>query len=252
MGEAAIQARPATVPAPGGAVHKHVQVREYVRSLVAGAEPGTPAPSERELVHHFGVARMTVRQALDALVAEGLLERIPGRGTFVANSRHEQAPRLTGFTEEMTHRGLKPGSRTLLARMESAGPGVARALEIGVGERVLHWQRLRLADQVPMCVEDAYLAATMVPGLLENLPLSLSDELERRHLAPTWGEDSIDAGVAAEPEAQLLGVNAGSAVLRVARRAFSDRVAVEVSRSTYRADRFTVWVPMSRQPGPGH
>ena len=252
MGEAAIQARPATVPAPGGAVHKHVQVREYVRSLVAGAEPGTPAPSERELVHHFGVARMTVRQALDALVAEGLLERIPGRGTFVANNRHEQSPRLTGFTEEMTHRGMKPGSRTLLARMESAGPGVARALEIGVGERVLHWQRLRLADQVPMCVEDAYLAATMVPGLMESLPLSLYDELERRHLAPTWGEDSIDAGVAAEPEAQLLGINPGTAVLRVARRAFADRVAVEVSRSTYRADRFTVWVPMSRQPGPGH
>ena len=44
---------------------------------------------------------------------------------------------------------MKPGSRTLLARMESAGPGVARALEIGVGERVVHWQRLRLADQVP-------------------------------------------------------------------------------------------------------
>ena len=96
MGEAAIQARPATVPAPGGAVHKHVQVREYVRSLVAGAEPGTPAPSERELVHHFGVARMTVRQALDALVAEGLLERIPGRGTFVAEqprtSRRRASP----------------------------------------------------------------------------------------------------------------------------------------------------------------
>jgi len=233
-------------------VHKHVQVREYVRNLVAGTEAGTPAPSERELVHHFGVARMTVRQALDALVAEGLLERIPGRGTFVADNRHEQSPRLTGFTEEMTHRGMKPGSRTLLARIESAGPGVARALEIGVGERVLHWQRLRLADQVPMCVEDAYLAASMVPGLMENLPLSLYDELERRHLAPTWGEDSIDAGIAAEPEAQLLGITIGNPVLRVARRAFADRVAVEVSRSTYRADRFTVWVPMSRQPTAAH
>ena len=61
-------------------VHKHVQVREYVRSLISGAEPGSPAPSERELVQHFGVARMTVRQALDALVSEGLLERIPGAG----------------------------------------------------------------------------------------------------------------------------------------------------------------------------
>lgn len=53
-------------------------VREHVRNLVQGAAPGTPAPSERELVSQFGVARMTVRQALDALVVEGLLERMPG------------------------------------------------------------------------------------------------------------------------------------------------------------------------------
>ena len=72
-----------------GRALKHVQVREYVRTLVTGAAPGSPAPSERELVHRFGVARMTVRQAMDALVVEGLLERIPGRGTFVARPRRD-------------------------------------------------------------------------------------------------------------------------------------------------------------------
>ena len=49
-----------------GRALKHVQVREYVRSLVSGMAPGSPAPSERELVAQFGVARMTVRQAMDA------------------------------------------------------------------------------------------------------------------------------------------------------------------------------------------
>lgn len=238
----------AVTPQTRPTVHKHVQVREYVRSLVEGAEPGTPAPSERELVQYFGVARMTVRQALDALVAEGLLERIPGRGTFVARNRLEQSPRLTGYAEEMNRRGMKPDSRTLLARLESAGPGVARALEITVGDRVLHWQRLRLADGTPMCVEDAYLPAALVPDLIEHLPASLYAELERRDLTPTWGEDSVDAGLAQEPEAGLLGIAPGQPVLRVARRAFSGRVAVEVSRSTYRADRFTMWVPLTR-PG---
>jgi GntR family transcriptional regulator len=247
MGQAAVKHRPgATV------VHKHVQVREYVRSLITGAPPGTPAPSERELVQLFGVARMTVRQALDALVAEGLLERIPGRGTFVADTRVDNVPRLTGFAEEMSRRGMAPGSRTLLARVESAGPGVARALEIGVGDAVAHWQRLRLADGAPMCVEDAYLAAALVPGLLEHLPQSLYAELERRDLAPTWGEDSVDAGLAQEPEARLLGLTVGHPVLRVARRAFCDRSPIEVSRSTYRADRFTMWVPLTRVPQPRH
>lgn len=245
MSGTAMKARPAQ-----GAVHKHVQVREYVRSLVAGADPGTPAPSERELVQTFGVARMTVRQALDALVAEGLLERIPGRGTFVAESRVDQVPRLTGFAEEMTRRGMVPSSKTLVARPESAGPGVARALEIGLGEPVVHWQRLRMADNSPMCVEDAYLAVSTVPGLLDSLPESLYAELDKRDLSPTWGEDSIDAAVASEPEARLLGVSAGHPVLRVARRAFNERTPIEVSRSTYRADRFTLWIPLTRVPQP--
>jgi len=232
-------------------VHKHVQVREYVRGLIQGAEPGSPAPSERELVQHFGVARMTVRQALDALVSEGLLERIPGRGTFVARAKIDVQVRLSSYSEEMARRGMTPGSRTLLARMESAGPGVARALEINEGDKVVHWQRLRLADDAPMCIEDAFLADSIVPGFLDTpLPESLYADLQRRELLPTWGEDSVDAAVARPEEAQLLGLSEGSPVLRIARRAFAGNLAVEVSRSTFRADRYTLWVPLSRPNTP--
>lgn len=226
-------------------VHKHVQVREYVRNLIEGAEAGSAAPSERELVAQFGVARMTVRQALDALVVEGLLERIPGRGTFVARGSTQVT--LTSFTEEMQRRGLKPEARTLLARREQAGPGVARALEIEPGEPVIHWQRLRYADGQPMCVEDAYLADRQLPGFLDNpLPVSLYAELNRRGRLPTWGEDSVDADRAKPEEAELLGIRPGDSVLRIARRAFCGNIALEVSRSTYRADRFTVWLPLTR------
>jgi GntR family transcriptional regulator len=229
------------------AVRKHVQVREYVRGLIQGAEPGSPAPSERELVQHFGVARMTVRQALDALVSEGLLERVPGRGTFVARAKADVAVRLSSFTEEMGRRGLRPESRTLVARIESAGPGVARALEIGEGDQVVHWQRLRFADGVPICIEDAYLADSIVPRFLDSpLPASLYVELERRDLLPTWGEDSVCAAVARADEAELLGIREHDSVLRISRRAFASEIAVEVSRSTYRADRFTLWVPLTR------
>jgi GntR family transcriptional regulator len=232
-------------------VHKHVQVREYVRGLIAGADPGSPAPSERELVQHFGVARMTVRQALDALVSEGLLERVPGRGTFVSRAKIDVQVRLSSYTEEMGRRNLEPGARTLLARMESAGPGVARALEIGEGDKVVHWQRLRLADDVPMCIEDAYLADSIVPRFLDqSLPDSLYVDLQRRDLLPTWGEDSVDAAKARADEAELLEIRVGDPVLRIARRAFAGNIAVEVSRSTYRADRFTLWVPLSRPNAP--
>ncbi|MFC6285980.1 GntR family transcriptional regulator [Nocardioides sp. GCM10027113] len=228
----------------GARTLKHVQVREYVRDLVKDLAPGSPAPSERELVQKFGVARMTVRQAMDALVSEGLLERVPGRGTFVARPRREVG-RLLGYTEEMSRRGMLAESQTLLARREQAGPGVARALSITEGDAVIHWKRLRRADSAPMCIEDAYLNEVLIPGFLQSgMPTSLYDALSQRGLRPTWAEDSVTADLATEDEATLLEVKPGAAVLRQSRRALCDEKVVEVSRSVYRADRFTMWVQL--------
>lgn len=221
---------------------KHVQVREHVRGLIDQLPPGSAAPSERELVSRFGVARMTVRQALDALVAEGLLERIPGRGTFVARPRSARA-RPTSFTEEMRRRGLLPESQTLIARIEQAGPGVARALDISAGDPVLHWKRLRRADQDVVCIEDAYLNEVLLPGFLQHgTPTSLYDALEARGLRPTRVEDSIAAERVGAEEAVLLEVQVGDPVLRHSRRGVSEDRVVEVSRTLYRHDRFTLYV----------
>jgi len=224
---------------------KHVAVREYVRDLLSGAEPGTPAPSERELVQRFHVARMTVRQAMDALVGEGLLERVPGRGTFVAEPRGEVG-RLTSFTEDMNRRGLFAESQTLIARREKAGPGVARALNITEGDPVIHWKRLRRVDALPLCIEDAYLSEILLPGFLQSgMPTSLYAALARRGLRPTWAEDSIQADLLTPEEAGHLEVPPGTPGLRISRRALSHEKAVMVSRSVFRGDRFTAWVQFS-------
>lgn len=223
---------------------KHVQVREYVRELIADAQPGSAAPSERELVGRFGVARMTVRQALDALVAEGLLERVPGRGTFVTQPRR-RVGRLSSFSEDMKTRGLLPESQTLLARREQAGPGVARALGISAGDAVIHWKRLRRADQQVICVEDAYLNEVLLPGFLQSgMPTSLYDALQDRGLRPTWAEDAISAERASTEEALQLELEPGDPVLQLSRRALSGDMVVEVSRSTFRPDRFTMYVQL--------
>lgn len=225
---------------PGERSLKHVQIREYVRELLAGENPGASAPSERELVQKFSVARATVRQALDALVADGLLVRIPGRGTFVARPPRALSPVL-GFSEEMARRGMQASSETLLLGREKAGPTIARALGVSQGTPVIHWRRLRRGDGVPICIEDVYLDESIVPDLLDrSAPASLYAELARRELRPSWVDDTFRADVANIEEATLLGLSVGVPVLRRQRKSVARDRYVEVCRSVYRADRYAL------------
>lgn len=229
---------------------KHVKVREFVRDLVGDAEPGTVAPSERDLVERFGVARMTVRQALDALVTEGLLERVPGRGTFVADRRRgfSAGGQMLSFSEDMARRGMTATFRTMLARVEPAGNGVSRALDCDAGTPTTRWQRLHFADGSPMCVQDVWVLESTAPGLVRETDLGRGFfELLRGHgVVPTWGEDAVEAAVAGVDEAHLLGIPEHAPILRVSRMVYSDDGPIAAVRSTFRADRYSLRTKVTR------
>ena len=226
---------------------KYVRVRDYLHTLATQElDAGDPLPSERELCDKFGVSRMTVRQAVDALVVEGLLERVHGRGMFVARPKVDLQVRLTSFSEEMRRRGMTSSVEHLRAEVVPADARIAAALEIDPADPVVHLHQLRYADGDPMSVQHCWLTEALVPNLIDPPPESLYAELERRGLLPEWGEDAVEAGEADAEEADLLGIGKGRAVLRIARRAFSRDLAVEFSEAVYRADRYTLWVPVAR------
>jgi GntR family transcriptional regulator, N-acetylglucosamine utilization regulator len=236
------------VALPLGTTLKHVQVREYVRRLIEDLPEGAPAPSERGLMQHFGVARMTVRQAIDALVAEGLLERAPARGTFVCKNPRPMTRPLS-FAEDARARGWTTTTETLQSGLGQAGPGVAKALGITPGDAVIHWRRLRRLDDVPLCYQDVYLNEVLLPGFLQTgLPDSLYSLLAARGLRPTAAEDQLTADLADETDAELLDLAVGDAVLRHSRRAVVGEVVIEVSRSVYAGSRFTWWMPLTVTP----
>jgi len=227
-------------------VLKYVRVRDFLRSLVTHElAVGDAIPSERLLCERFGVSRMTVRQAVDALVVEGLLRREQGRGTFVAPSKVDLEVRLASFGEEMRRRGLEPSSKVLAAEVVPATPDVADALDLLPGEEVYALHRVRYADGEPMAIEQAWLPSRLVPGLFDDgAPVSVYGELRRRGLEPDWGEDTVGATEVDATDAELLGLRAGKAVLRLTRRTFVGQVACVYSRSSYRADRYVLWVPL--------
>ncbi len=227
-----------------GPVPLHHQVYLDLRgSLDDGTwRAGDRLPTERELAESYGCSLITVRRALSELVHEGRIERTQGRGTTVLLPRieHEPAGKLS-FTAEMTRHGLTASTKVVTAGPESAGEVVATALGIEPGAPVLYLERLRLADDEPVLLEQAYLSAERFPGLLSHdLELgSLYEILEDRYdtrVART--RESLRPVLLEAREARLLkGDRRSPALLIEGIATTADDRPVEYSRTYVRGDR---------------
>jgi GntR family transcriptional regulator len=243
-------------PLPHGLVlgrPKGEQLQEILEAHIAGLSPGDLLPSERALSQHYGVARMTVRQEIERLAAKGLVHRVHGKGTFVAEPKFEQSARLTSFTEDMRARGMKPGSSVLDRSVLPANEFVADHLEIEANTSVVKIDRVRTADGEPMAFERAYLPAARFPGLeREDLGgRSLYELLRERWDISVESADQIVTGVTLNAEeADLLGASEHQPAFLIQRttRDRGGRV-IEYVRSLYRADRYDIHIALKREGG---
>jgi GntR family transcriptional regulator len=231
----------------GSPIPKYLQLRTILVELIEGElGPDDAIPSERELSERFGVSRMTVRETVDRLVAEGRLYRVPAKGTFVAHPKLDMPLQLSSFSDDMRRRGLRPGARELTRRTEPAREHVRAALDLGQGD-VHVIERLRLADGTPMAIERTHVDASITPGLAG---VSLEDASLYAVLADRYGirldggEQWIEAAPADAEVAGRLGIGPRAPVLRIRRLARQGARPVEYTESVYRADRYQLHVAL--------
>ncbi len=236
-----------TLPLP-----MYYQLKELIREeLGAGKwQPGDLIPSERELSERYGISRMTARQALTELTNEGLLRREQGKGTFVSEPRIEQRlTRLTGFTEDMRKRGLRPGVRVLRLEAMDAPVRVAEALQIEPGVPIVLLERLRLAESTPMAIETGYVYFDRAHKLLEEdyQGGSLYHLLaEKYDVVPTRAEQQIEAALCSQRRRELLELDEVAPVLRTKRVTYEQRGRpFEYVEAIYRADRYVFHVELT-------
>lgn len=225
---------------PTSPVPKYTQLRELLLSQIE-EQLGVDSliPSERELCQKYGLSRMTVRQAVDQLVSEGRLYRVPGKGTFVARPKIDMPLRLVSFTADMRARGMVPGAVELDRRPVRAGAHLAKAFGLEAGAEIYVVERLRTADGEPMAIERSHIPAALAPGLLDRRLTSLYDVLAAGYgIEFDAGEQTIEAAVVDPADAKLLDVPHGSAVLRMEQRSYMGGVCGELVESLYRADRY--------------
>jgi GntR family transcriptional regulator len=221
---------------------KYLLLHDALVALIRELPPGSMVPTERELCERFGVSRGTVRQALDRLEGEQRIHRHQGKGTFVARPKIDQVLELTGHTEFIRARGMAPASRLIAVTRAPADAEVAAMMALTEGDEVIQIERVRLADDEPLAVELLYLDARRFDGIAAVLgeSQSLYQLLRARYgVELAWADETIEAIVAPEREAALLGIPAGTPVLLLCRQSFdSSGLLVEYVRSFYRADRF--------------
>ena len=221
--------------------------------IAAGLAPHDPLPSERTLMTTYGVSRMTVRRALSLLVDDGLVYRRRGSGTYVADpAMITKTLSLTSFSEDVHERGMTPGASTQRVRWLPAEADVAADLGISPGTEVVHLERVRTADGIPLCIEEVWLSADLVPADFASAAVaSLYDTLSDLGIEPQVATQTIRATVVNVDQATLLDVAPHSAAFSVSRVTCStEGRPFERAHSLYRADRYDFTFAVHRGPRP--
>ncbi|WP_426199335.1 GntR family transcriptional regulator [Pseudomonas sp. DC3200b2] len=183
-------------------------------------QAGERFPTERELAERFGCTRVTLRQALARLEAEGAIYRGHKRGWFVSSAPVAYDPsRVTSFMEYVTAQGREPRTEYLLAERRQAPAWLAVRLQVDVGAWVYHLERRRWVDGRPVLLETNILTEQWCPGLLDQpLGSSLTQLLRQRYgRVQARSEITFKPCVLDEIQGQLLELAAGSSGLMLER-----------------------------------
>lgn len=202
---------------------------------------GTRLPSERALSERFHVSRMTLRQAVTALVDEGILERRAGSGTYVSSQRVREKMRgTTSFTEIIQSQGKQPRSEVLAYTKTAANEIEVEKLNLKSGAQIIRMERIRYADDVPICYEVA------------SIPYLLIADFDRQDVANHFfktlvasgreigrSEQVISSKIANGKIADYLKMKKGQAILSLTQTSyFADDTPFEFVLSQYAGDRF--------------
>jgi GntR family transcriptional regulator len=199
----------------GSAVPLHQQLTDAIRTLIRSGtwSAASRVPSEREMLSLFGVSRITVRTAFDALAREGFLVRSSGRGTFVAARPERVVRKAIG---DASPHGQEPGPWFATSLVETVPPRVRSALDLSWDAHLTRLSRLRVTKSPTSVLETVYLSAERCPEIgtrheAEPLYRTLAREFG---IVPVRATLHTEAILCPPMEAHQLGLEAVCPVIR--------------------------------------
>ena len=206
-------------------IYKSIADRLRLRLNSSDYTVGSPLPGEKALAKEFGVARMTVRKALDLLVGWGLVERRHGSGTFVSRKDvHHETTNLTGLVEVLRQQGKEVQSQVLQFEVMPAPPAIASQLRIQIDERIYFSRRVRYVEGKPLMLEDSFMPVKLFRNLsLVHLEGSKFDYIEKEcGITISGNYESLTPVLADKQLAHYLNVPEQTPLLRITSLSYSD------------------------------
>ena len=215
------------------AAARYLQVKHFVLERIsAGAlRAGQRVPSENELVRELDVSRMTANRALRELAADGVLVRVAGVGTFVAEQRaHAHPLEVRNIADEIRARGHEHFAKVATLDSVSAPRELAERCGVSPGAKLDHSLVIHFEDGIPLQVEDRYVNPTVVPGYLRNDFSRTTPHEFLMQAAPLQRAEHTVRAVAPEGRIRrLLKLEPGDACLLIMRRTWTHGRIVSVA-----------------------
>ncbi|MFZ2717989.1 MAG: GntR family transcriptional regulator [Lactococcus chungangensis] len=227
----------------------HIRIHDEIKHQIETGvfEVGQRLPSERVMAEQFGVSRMTLRQAVTSLVEEGILTRYVGSGTFVASDRVREKMRgTTSFTEIIQNLGKTPSSKVLSYQKTKANEVECDKLQLKKGAQIIRMERIRYADELPICYEVASIPYRLIEDFAKNdIANHFYDTLANAGKKIGRSEQIISAKIVNKEIANFLSIKQSSAILALTQISYfanSDETPFEYVLSQYVGERFEFYL----------
>lgn len=227
-----------------GATPLYIQLEEIIRDKIALGEwqVGDRVPSENELNAEYGVSRMTARSVLNGLANEGLVVRVSGKGTFVAEPKIETtSPGVNGFRHQLEASTPQTVTKVISLQRQFPSSRVAKALGIGENEVVYELVRVRSSGSVVIGVLFSWMPVKLIPDFeMQDTASNRLTEILRKHygLQAQRMEEQLESTYLNARVAELMGMEEGQPTLLLEDLSYTEGgMCFEFCRVYFRGDK---------------
>ncbi len=221
----------------------YVQLRELIRNKIKEGEypPGTAIPSEKDLSKMYGLNRLSVRNAIQTLVKEGLLKSIQGKGVFVNGPKIMRSlDGINGYRQVIDDECQRMDTRIVIKSKRIAGPYYSRLFNIDENDEIWYVQRVNSIDKCPYSLEEIYIPREMVPnfGELDISLYPIGDACCWEGHVPSESKQTLCILRIDKARGRLMDLEEGQAVMQFSSLTKDvNGIFIEFSRSYIRGDR---------------